>query len=246
VASPRVVLVEHLPAHTANIYDVAWSSPALRRIQEEVGPENVIVLAYHRTIQGSAATIVDPFDNQASVDRHSYYDCCTNWPTTWFSGLYEIKNTGQRSVEEFYDRYKPEYDSVKRTMSPVQISLTGAITMTADDESTAEVQATITATDHIRGKYRIWFVLSEDGIMAPGRVDLNEWQMTRFDWIVRDVLPNELLTISQAGQQQMVGRSVMLDPAWKRENLNLTVFVQKDPGYEVLQAAAVDLPPPES
>jgi hypothetical protein len=53
--------------------------------------------------------------------------------------------------------------------------------MEADDMYTAEVQAIITAPDRIRGRHRLWFVLSEDGTMAPGRVDLNEYQPTRFD-----------------------------------------------------------------
>lgn len=69
--------------------------------------------------------------------------------------------------------------------------------------------------------------------------------MTTFDWVVRDVLPTEPLTISQAGQQQVVSRSVVLDPAWKRENLTMVVFVQGDhtrPGgsREVIQAASLE------
>jgi hypothetical protein len=172
----------------------------------------------------------------------------SNNPTTWFSGLYEVKNDGRQTIDGFYNLYKPYYDSVKRTMSPVGISLTGAITMEAEDKYNAEIQATIMATDRIRGSYRVWFVVSEDALMALGNVVPGQpLQMTRFDWVVRDVLPTEPLTISQAGQQQMVNRSVMLDPAWKRENLNMTVFVQRDgqgQGYEVIQAAAVDLQPP--
>lgn len=243
VASPRVVLAEHFTA-TYNAYEVHWVGAALRQIQEEVGPENFIVLAYHRNAVPNLP-VPDPFANDDSVARFTFYNCCTNNPTTWFSGLHEVKNKGDMTFELWYSYFKPYYDTVKRTMSPVEISLTGAITMEAEDKYNAEIQATIMATDRIRGSYRVWFVLSEDDLMALGNFFPQPYRMTTFDWVVRDVLPNEPLTISQTGQQQMVSRSVMLDPTWKRENLNMTVFVQRaSQGYEILQAASLDLQPP--
>jgi hypothetical protein len=229
-----------------NAYHVRWCAPVLHQIQDEVGPENFIVLAYHRNSVGSAATLTDPFHTQDSVDRHLFYNCCTNSPTMWFSGLYEVKNRGDMTVEAWYALLKPWYDTVKRTMSLVELSLNGAIIMEAEGRYRADVQAVVTATDRIRGRYRVWFVLSEDALMALGNFFPEPFRMTTFDWVVRDVLPTEPLTITQAGQQQMVSRSVTLDPTWQRENLNMVVFVQKESqGFEILQAASVDLLPPQ-
>jgi hypothetical protein len=82
VASPRVVLAEHFTG-TYNAYDVLWMSPAMRRIQEEVGPENFIVLAYHR----NALSVPDPFANDDSVARFTFYNCCTKDDPTKFLDL---------------------------------------------------------------------------------------------------------------------------------------------------------------
>lgn len=168
VASPRVVLAEVMSG-TWNWYEVHWSNPALRRIQEEEGPENFIVLAYHYTFPGSN-TFVDPFHTQDSEDRRAFYSCCTQLPTIWFSARYEVENKGDTTIDLWYNYLKPFYEAVRRTTSPVEIALTGAITMEAEDEYQAEVEAVITATDRLRGRYLVWFVLSENALMAPGRL----------------------------------------------------------------------------
>jgi hypothetical protein len=64
-----------------------------------------------------------------------------------------------------------------------------------------------------------------------------------YDYVVRDILPTEDLSIAFAGESVEVVRAFSLDSAWQAENMSVAVFVQSDSSKLVLQSVQKPLAP---
>jgi hypothetical protein len=254
-ASPRTVLAECF------ISRIDIFSPhvitQMQRLQQEEGQERLLVLAYFARelpcpSDNPLAQCPNPLTSMDSVARWDYYhlNC---FPSVFFNGFNSSQPPpGQGGCwsfgdprnfsffdEPIYQTYRQYYQLVSRTTSPLQIALNGGIVMEAADQYRVDAQAVLTATDRVRGRSRIWFVLYENQVEALTRDGFGLTLVpTHYDWVVRRAINSGPLTIRQSGQQQMAAISIPLDPAWQRENLGIVVFVQ---GAEVIQSASLDI-----
>lgn len=261
---PRTALAESFVSRV-DIYS-PYALSALRRLQQELGPERLLVLAYFaweipcpNNNGNPLAQCPNPLTSADSAARWNYYQLVC-FPNLLVNGTNTAENpqncwpygdprTPAFSDQNVYNGYRQAYQRVSRATSPIQIALTGGIVMVAEDQYRADAQAVLTATDRVTGKSRIWFVLYENNVEALTRDGFGfTLTPTHYDWVVRRAINSAPLTITQSGQQQTAMRSVELDPTWNRENLGVVVFVQKDvtqgQGYEVLQAASLSFAMP--
>lgn len=61
--------------------------------------------------------------------------------------------------------------------------------------------------------------------------------------VIRDILPDQALTVSVAGQTQNVVHNFAVDPAWKTSDLWAVVFIQNDTDKSILQSESTRLKP---
>jgi thiol-disulfide isomerase/thioredoxin len=223
--TPRTVLAEDFAATWCQF--CPGNTGALERLQQAVGTDKLVVLAYH--VSGSR------FDALDSNARLVYYNF-PPMPTVIINGLFRIEHGSTNPNEMRLDQqFNAFYQMSSQRLSPLQIALTGGIVMQDASSYRADVTAVVTATAPITGQPRVRFALFENDI--DFRADNGE---THFDWVVRDMLDEASLTITQPGQQETFKRTVVLNPNWNRQHLGLAVFVQIDaPTTEVLQAAQI-------
>jgi len=62
------------------------------------------------------------------------------------------------------------------------------------------------------------------------------YSSTRYDNVLRDMLPDQALTINASGETQQISISFTANPAWEVANLRLLAFVQDDSNREVVQS----------
>jgi thiol-disulfide isomerase/thioredoxin len=222
VASPRIVLAEEFTGTWCPYCPGA--SGALERLEAKLGRDKLVVLGFH---SGGR------FGNPDSDARLAYYNI-SGIPTVIFNGLYRKVGGNQNPNDYSIDQsYNGLYAVSSSRSSPVEIAMTGLINMEDPTRYRADCEVTVTATDAIPTAPKVRFVIYEDDINY--RAQNGE---THFDWVVRDVLDEAPLTITEAGQQETFQRSVILNPQWNRQKLGLAVIVQRDGTRpEVLQAA---------
>lgn len=61
--------------------------------------------------------------------------------------------------------------------------------------------------------------------------------------VTRDILPDQALTVSVAGQTQNVIQNFTIDPAWKTSDLWAVVFIQNDTNKAILQSESTRVKP---
>lgn len=209
------------------------SSGALERLEDQLGSENLIVLAYHH-----AAGRSDPYHNQDSVDRANFYRI-TGFPTVYFNGAYNFVGGSTSPNEPNIDNgYMIRYQLSSRRPTPVQVELTGMLIMESPTRYTAHSEAVITVKEQITNQLVVRAVLIENSLQF--RAPNGE---THFDWVVRDVFDASPLTVTGPGQQETFARDVVIQPGWNPQHLAIVVFVQADMAArpEVLGVAKVDL-----
>lgn len=69
---------------------------------------------------------------------------------------------------------------------------------------------------------------------------------TEYNDVLRDMLPDQPLTISQAGQTQQVTLNFAVDPTWNQSRLRLVAFVQNDLDRSILQTTNSRPVPPHA
>jgi thiol-disulfide isomerase/thioredoxin len=223
----RVVLAEQFTATWCPY--CPGSTGALERLEAEVGKENFVVLAYHERRSR--------FGNPDSQARVVWYDI-DGFPTVIFNGIYPfVGGSTNPNQPEIDQGYRARYELSRRRPAPVEIALTGMLMMEDPSRYVAHCEAVITAISQITTQPKVRFALVENGIeyRAPNGE-------THFNWVVRDMLDEASLTITEPGQQETLTRSVEVQPGWNSQHLGIVVFVQVDERRrEVLQAAMVEL-----
>jgi hypothetical protein len=157
-------------------------------------------------------------------------------PVVVFDGL-ELQQGGSGNPNDvnIYNRYKAAYLRRTNVPSPVQFTGMAAVDMMASPRR-ANLVIKIEALSPLSGPgpLKVRFVLYEDDIQFRA---VNG--QTHFDWVVRDILEEGNLTITQPQESMLFTRSVELKPEWVDRNMAIAVFVQRDPpgNKEVLGAA---------
>jgi len=220
----RVVLAELL---TTKFCTFCWVAElALERAMQNYGRDQVCVIAYH--YDDDPGIPPDPVANDDSNARGDYYyentdvgDYYTVFPIPIFDGgrffVGAIDTTAAKATVEF------EIDLRRAIGSPVSLDVTGDIS-----GGGGSVSVTVRVEDALQGGPNVLrMVVVEDDIIEGS----NHW-----DFVARDVLEDEVLTVSAVGEEAVVVRAFTVDAGWNEDNLDVIVFVQDDSTAEILQA----------
>jgi len=229
--SVRTVLMEEFTA--TNCPYCAYAGPAVSRLADENGPNNVVMLGWHIWTS-------DPYYSGVFSARATWYGVPGIPAVIWDGGGSAANGNlwavGAGAVASAYDTYKPKLNNELTKTTNIQITLQGDLTPT-----TAWVTASIYASDPVtEPNLNVRFVLYEDGLYAMG---------TNGEPFHRDVvreLYSTPLVIAQ-GQTVVMSHSFTPGVSMDKNRLGIIVFVQSDqriqwgtePSYNspVLQAA---------
>jgi hypothetical protein len=220
----RVVLAELL---TTKFCAYCWVAElALDRAVHSYGRDQVCVIAYH--YDDDPYIPPDPVANDDSNARGDYYyentdvgDYYSVFPIPIFDGgrffVGASDTTAAKAAVEF------EIDLRRAIGSPLTIDVAGDVS-----GGRGEITATVEVTDTLTGgPHVLRMVVVEDDIVEGS----DHW-----DFVARDVLEDEPLSVSAVGEDAVVVRSFTVDPEWNEDNLDVIVFVQDDSTAEVLQS----------
>ncbi len=215
----RVVLCELL---TTKYCPNCWKADlALERMLQEFGEENLSVVSYHDEPPG------DPLATPETLARCDWYYAFPefthldgHYPTTLFDGL--TYDSGAADTTATKIAYRMQIEARQAVGSPVSIELDGEI-----DGGRGSVTATVTVHHQLTGgPHTLRMMIIENEI----------WDGVHFvNFVVRDILDEELLTVSAVGESLVVSREFALGD-WNAEHLDLVALVQDDATAEVLQS----------
>ncbi len=217
-ASQRVVVMENFTA--------TWCTycPGHARALDEIyhrGYDSVVVICYHPSTS-------DPFYNSYASTRSSYYGI-SGYPTTYFDGLLPI--VGGQHWGTLYPSFRNNVNTRLPISSPLEITLTCTYDSIAN---TGTVNATILNTTSSTVSGTLHFVVVENNIP-------HNWQdMTRLDFVMRNMLPNasgEAVSIPASSSINR-SRNFTINSAWNENNCKIVVFVQAS-SKEIYQGAEI-------
>jgi hypothetical protein len=216
---PRVVLCELL---TTKICPNCWKADlALERMLQEFGEEHLSVVSYHYDPPP------DPLATPETSARCDWYYTFPQFnglggafPTTLFDGL--TYDTGAADTTATKIAYRMQIEARQAVGSPVSIELQGQI---------GRGRGSVTAT------VRIHHPLPESDYTLRMMIIENEvWDGAHFaNYVVRDILPDELLAVNAVGDWFVISREFALGD-WNTEHLGILALVQDDATAEVLQS----------
>ncbi len=120
--------------------------------------------------------------------------------------------------------YDPVVQKLLDDATPLKMSLTDVVLDNLGSSCTVNLELTDDLADIAATYLRVAVV--EDHLTYGGTV---------YENILRDLLPDVSLTISEAGQTQVVPLSFSIDGTWNPANMRLIAFVQRDGDKAVLQ-----------
>ncbi len=156
-------------------------------------------------------------------DARNAYNLVTGFPTLMFNGGSTISGAGTDAVNGSV--YDPVVRSLLDDPTPLSMQISassftpGSAFVTVDlalEEPLADISLT-----------RLRVAIVEDKVLNGA---------TEYNDVLRDMLPDEPLTISQAGQSQQVTLSFTVDPTWNQSRLRAIAFVQDDHDRSILQS----------
>ena len=157
-------------------------------------------------------------------DARNAYNLVAGFPQLEFNGGQTISGAGTDAINGSV--YDPVVRSLLDDPTPLAMRISawsfaaGSAFVTVDlelEEPLADISLT-----------RLRVALIEDKVTYGTR---------QYDNILRDMLPDEPLSISQPGQTQQVTINFTMDPAWNDSRLRAVAFVQDDHDRTVLQSA---------
>jgi hypothetical protein len=215
---PRVVLAELL---TTKICPNCWKADlALERMLSEFGEANLTVVSYHYDPPP------DVLATEETVARCDWYyvffpTLPTQFPVVIFDGLeYDVGAADTTSTKIVYRTLIEERQMVG---SPVSIELEGAL-----ESGRGNVTATVRVHDWLLdGSRTVRMMIIEDRI----------WDGSHFaNFVVRDILDEQPLSVSAPGESLVVAREFTLGD-WDPQHLDLIALVQDETTAEVMQSA---------
>jgi hypothetical protein len=224
---PRVVLVELFT--TLSCINCPNAEEGLHLMLDEYGADSLCVVAYHDLGPPlgpdllATAEMMDRIDWYTDV--HGFADL---HPLALFDGDFERPVPGALSPEAAADDYRTEIEASLGIPSPLTLRLSGTI---------SAGRATVTARVRVQddpgvGDLVLRTVVVEDDVSSQGRV---------FDFVARDILDDEPLTVAAVGDSAVVSRTFDIGPGWSVGELDVIAFVQNDATQAVLQAARLNV-----
>jgi len=217
---PRVVLAELFT--TRPCVNCPNAEAALNTVLDEYGPDSLCIVAYH-DLPGAA----DPLATAETAARIDWYmgTSWQAWPAVVFDGDVDRIVVGALSPETAAAAYRVEIDHRQGIGSPLSMRLEG-------DAGAGSVTVTVRVADALpAGQHVLRVVVIEDGVIS---------QSHEYDFVARDILDEELLTVSAVGDSTVVERSFTVGPGWNAANLDVIAFVQNDTTKDVLQAVRLN------
>jgi hypothetical protein len=220
----RVVLVELFT--TAVCTYCPRAEDALLELIGQIGRSNLCVVAYHdKPAQDQLAT-------PETVARIDWYTDDPDfpgeegvWPTAVFDGLRVVE--GALTVAQAKADYDPEIASRQEVGSPLTVRVEGEV-----GTESGSVTVTVRVEDQLpNGSLTLRMAVVENDVLytiGPPRV---------FDFVVRDILTDEPLSLTTLGDSIKVTRGFALEDGWDRSEIDLIAFVQHTSTREVVQAA---------
>ena len=133
---------------------------------------------------------------------------------------------GAETVARAKSEYRFEIDSRVERGSPLSLRVAGEI-----GTHGGSVAVTVKVEDEIPdGSLVLRLVVTEDGVQYPG------WYASQFDFVARDMLEDEILTLGAVGDSVVVERDFSIDQSWTSSNIDVVGFVQNDLTKEVIQS----------
>jgi hypothetical protein len=213
---PRVVLCELV---TTKICPNCWIADyALVRSLHEFGRENLSVVSYHYSPPP------DPLNTEEVSDRcdwyYNFFSIATVFPVTIFDGL--TADDGAADTTSTIVAYRMQIEARQAVGSPVSIELDGEI-----DGGRGSVTATVRVHHQLTGgPHTLRMMVVEDGINDGTHI---------VNFVVRDILKEELLAVSAPGDFISVTRDFVIGD-WNPQNLDVVALVQDDTSAEILQS----------
>ncbi len=159
------------------------------------------------------------YGSEETDGRIAYYGI-TGYPTVVFNGTEKVVGGGDATADG--SRYDPVVSSLLTQGSPFWLDVdldVGATKVT--------VTTTVTLFDDYSGTApKLWVALTEDEISN---------EVTN---VVRRVVSPGDVTITNEGQEQVIGDTFDIDPAWNTDKMYAVVFLQINNTNEILQAGS--------
>jgi hypothetical protein len=210
----RVVLVELFTTNTCP--NCPKAETALKALLADMGADTISVIAYHdkpTDAPDSDGLATDGFPGSADT-----------WPTVVFDGLRVVE--GAYTAEEAETAYRLETDLREETPSSISLRLEGEIGM-----DQGAVSVLVRAEDAPpEASLVLRLVVSERDVKYRG------YFATRYDFVARQLLDDEVLGLAAVGDSVRVERQFEVDPSWVLENLDVIAFVQDTGTMEVIQS----------
>jgi hypothetical protein len=224
-SEPRTVLAELL---TTKFCSNCWKAElALDRMIARYGADKFCVIAYH--YDDDPQIPPDPVATEETNARCDWYYENTDvggsyarFPLAIFDGDRFI--VGAEDTTTTKQAYAFETDLRREVRWPISLELSGDIG-SGRGNVTMRVRVLETLTG---GPNVVRAVVVEDGIVSGSY---------HFDFVARDLLDPETLTVSAVGDTALVERSFTVEPSWNESELDVVVFVQDESTAEILQSA---------
>jgi hypothetical protein len=213
---PRVVLAELLT--TRPCINCPNAEAGLDIVLEEYGADSLCIIAYHDLAPPS-----DPFATPETVARIDWYmgESWAAWPHVKFDGTLVVTGQEHSSPAAAAAAYSQRIDARKAVGSPVSMRIAGSLG-SGSVTVTVKVREALATTANV-----LRVVVVEDDAVASS---------VEYDFVARDLLDDEPLSVAAVGDSAVVTRSITVAPAWNESKLDVIAFVQDDLTKEVLQA----------
>ncbi len=206
----RVVLTELFTATWCAT--CPYADAALDSLALQLGEDSLAVLQYH---------VADAYETSETTARAEYYLNPIQLPYAWFDGTTSVHVVS--SVPDAYSKYRDRINGRLAVPSPLTIRSVVIL-----DDTSGEVSSKITVVDAFTDEaLRFYAVLYES-------------ELDEYNYVVRDMLPTEELSISSPGDSVEVLQTFSIDTLWNSENMGMVVFVQSDSTKQVLQSERIE------
>lgn len=172
----------------------------------------------------------DPFTNDASNARNSYYGV-SGYPTAHFDGVLEL--VGGSNTQSMYSSYLPLYQERIAIPCDFTVAIFGDHT-----GSTYYIQLIVTKVNGSWSDLTVQLALTESEIVYA-------WQgQDHLNFVERLMAPDQNGTTIDFGSQNTatIDLQFTMDANWVASNCELVVFVQNEDTKEILQGNKVSIP----
>jgi hypothetical protein len=171
---------------------------------------------------------VEYFDSSGGIscpdsDARIAYYAITGFPTLQFNGGSTVVGAGTDATNGSV--YDPIVRSLIDDPTPLAMHISAYSFVVGNGYVTVDLNLEQPLADITQTKLRV--AVLEDKVT---------YSAVQYNDVLRDMLPDEAVTISQAGQSQQVTINFTVDPTWVTDNLRLVAFVQNDSDRSILQS----------